>query len=216
MPKRPSARQKGLAVENAVAEAALGQRAQTRHRAGLRARRCVSSSVMCVAWIRHQRSSIPASRRAAIAPAARRALATQSSTSLVCSAAWICTGPAANDRGDLAQLLRRDRAQRMRRDADSRIPAAIATISRERAISVTKAVGRIDEAELSGIGRGAAEAAIGIEAWQQRQADAGRGARRGDARRHLADIGIGPRRRYRDAGNGIRRPVVKPASSIST
>ena len=41
-------------------------------------------------------------------------------------------------RGHLAQLLGRDRAQRMRRDAEIARPAAIATISRERAISVTK------------------------------------------------------------------------------
>ena len=111
-----------LAVEDAVAEAAFGERAQARDRAGIARARSVSSSVMCVAWIRHQRASIAAlssSHCTGRAPSA----AMQSSTSLVCSAAWICTGTLRRSRRHRAQLLGRHRAQRMRRDAEHARPA---------------------------------------------------------------------------------------------
>ena len=49
-----------------------------------------------------------------------------------------------------------------------------------------------EKAPLAGGGRRAAEAAAGIERRQQREPDAGRGARRGDPARHLAEVGVGP------------------------
>ncbi len=95
------------------------------------------------------------------------------------------------DRGDLAQLLRRDRTQRMRCDPDRRTRQLRHDLARA-LHQGHEAVGRIDEADLSGIGRGAAKAAIRIKRRQQGQADPGCGARRSNARGHLADIGIGP------------------------
>ena len=90
-----------------------------------------------------------------------------------------------------AQRLRRHGAQRMRRDADARIGQTSDDLLRARD-EFEEPLGVVDEAALSVGRRRAAEPAVGVERRQQGQADPGLRRGRGNARRHLAEIGIGP------------------------
>ena len=89
--------------------------------APLRASAAVSASFMCVAWIRHQRAD---SSNSDISNSTGRLPenATQSSTSLVCSATWICTGAPGRKPIDgcqrAAEHFPGHGAQGMRRDAE--------------------------------------------------------------------------------------------------
>ena len=92
MPKRPPASRKRLAGERAVAEIGFGDGAKPGDCAASRPMLSVSASVMCVAWIRHQRrstSALASSHSTGRAPDQ----ATQSSTSFICSATWMWIGP---------------------------------------------------------------------------------------------------------------------------
>ena len=74
----------------------------------------------------------------------------------------------------------------------TRASGSACTIARVRASSAAIAVRIVEETLLALVRRRAAEAAVHIESGQQRQADAGLLRRRGDARRHLAEVGIRP------------------------
>ncbi len=89
------------------------------------------------------------------------------------------------------QLLRRHSAQGVRRDPDHRVRQACASLA-GRLVQPRKAVGIVDESALARAGRGAAEAAVGIEHRQQGQADTRRRRRRGNAPRQFGRIGVRP------------------------
>ena len=65
-------------------------------------------------------------------------------------------------------------------------------MARVRSTSLQKPLRIVEEAPLAFVRRRAAEPAEGVERRQQGQADAGVRAGLGDARRHLAEIGVGP------------------------
>ena len=112
--------QEARRLEDAVAEVGLGDGAQAGHGAGAGERAASPHGVMCVQWIRHQRSStcmLSSSHSTGGAPDQ----AMHSSTSAVCSAAWMWMGPDGHSsRTSVVQLRRIDRAQRMRGDAEHR------------------------------------------------------------------------------------------------
>ena len=204
---------KARRLEDAVAEIGLGDRAQAGNGAGC-ARRALSSGVMCVQWIRHQRAStcmLSSSHCTGRAPDQ----ATHSSTSRICSAAWMWMGPAGPALDQRAQLGGIDGAQRMRRDAE-RGAVEPGDVAPARLDQPREAVEVGQEARLPRRGRLAAAAAVGIEGRQQRQADAARLGRGDDAAAGLGRDRRSACRRARCAGSGTRRRVVKPDSSIST
>ena len=139
------------------------------------ARRALSSGVMCVQWIRHQRASRPmlsSSHCTGRAPDQ----ATQSSTSRACSAAWMWIGPSRHRCDERAQLAaRRRRAANAARCRASRREAAHhdggCDLDEPR-----EAIEIEQEPRLPGRGRLSAAAAVGVERRKQRQADAARRA----------------------------------------
>ena len=165
-------REIGGAVEDAVAERRFGQRAETDHRAARPPTPRSPPSVVWVAWITHQRSS-SAALSSSHSTGRRPSAATQSSTSRICSAAWIWIGPSGVAAADRPQRLRASpraaNAARCRRA----LAATSATDARARCDQIEEALGIVDEAALAGGRRRAAEAAIGVERRQQREADAG-------------------------------------------
>ena len=80
-PERAAGREVGRAVEDAVAEVGLGDRAEPGDRAGARRAARSRPAVICVAWIRHQRGADAERGRAGTRPAARRARPRPRSTS---------------------------------------------------------------------------------------------------------------------------------------
>ena len=110
----PAARKRG-AGKNAIAEIRLGDRAQARRPRRLPPAGSVSASVMCVAWIRHQRRSTGAwssSHSTGRAPDQ----ATQSSTSRSARRHG-CGSARPASAIDCLQFVRRHGAQAVRRDA---------------------------------------------------------------------------------------------------
>ena len=111
------AREKLRAVEDAVAERGLGERAQAGDRARRRKparlvlRSCASRGSGTSA---HRRPALSSSHATGVAFSA----AMQSATSLVCSAAWMWIGPSPCAAAASRKRLRRHGAQRMRRDAE--------------------------------------------------------------------------------------------------
>ena len=143
---------------------------------------------MCVQWIRHQRSSsgmLSSSHCTGRAPDQ----ATHSSTSRTCSAAWMWIGSRRRRSNERLELVRRHRAQRMRRDAKAGARQPV-DVSAARLHQRGEAVEIGEKARLPAARRPSAAAAMGIEARQQRQADAGRRGGGDDARRGLGGIGV--------------------------
>ena len=98
-------------------------------------------------------------------------------------------GAAVSERQQCGQLIRRDGAQAVRRDAEIGASQRADRLAGVRQQS-RKLIDITDEAPLAVMRRCAAEAAMRVEARQQGQADAGCLGCRGDAHRHLGDIGV--------------------------
>ena len=134
-----------------------------------RARADVSAGVMWVAWTRHHRRSTGAfasSHSTGRAPVAAR----QSATSLVCSAAWMCTGRLRGQREQVFQLGRSHRAEAVRGDPHVR-PGQRGRRLIRAFEQPREPVERVDEAPLPGDRRLPAEAPVRVEGRQQRQVD---------------------------------------------
>ena len=78
----------------------------------------ISCPVVWVAWTTHQRASSPA-LSSSHCTGGRPSAAMQSSTSFVCSAAWMWIGPSGTAAQTTCSACGVDRAQRMRSDADA-------------------------------------------------------------------------------------------------
>ena len=114
--------------------------------APLAASASISRSVMCVACTMHQRRSTPACDTSH-STGRMRVAARHSSTSRVCSAAWMWTGASAGTRRTIcAQLLGRHRAQAVRRDAEH---VAIGRTSAKRVDERCERRDAVNEASLS-------------------------------------------------------------------
>jgi hypothetical protein len=143
-----------------------GQRPTTAREA---ANAFISSAVVWVAWI-----TPPALIERGILeqpfhrPTAERA--THSSTSRICSAAWIWIGPSGVAWHTARSVAGRHRAQRVRRDADASLRQRRHRCTRL-LHQIEEAFGIVDEAALPAGRRRAAKSAIGVERRQQRQPD---------------------------------------------
>src|SRR4051794_39030390 len=98
--------------------------------------------------------------------------------------------PAIGERQDASDLFHRRGAQRMGGDTDSGAGKS-GDMSAGAFHQASEAVDVVDKAPLSLGGRDAAEAAMGVEARQQGQADAGRTGGGNDAPRHFRRVGVG-------------------------
>ena len=129
--------------------------------APLAASAAVSRSVMCVACTMHQRESACACV-SSHSTGRMRVAAKQSSTSRVCSAAWIWIGAAGPaSRTDLSELFRGDGAQAVRSDPEH--VAMFGGTLAQPVIQVCKGGHRMHEAPLPGGGGRAAESCMRIE-----------------------------------------------------
>ena len=88
----------------------------------------------------------------------------QSSTSWVCSAAWMWIGPLCDRIQDDAQRVRRHGAQRMRRDADAGIGKRRDNLMRARDEAQEHRSGSLMKRRCPGVGASVAKTAIGVEA----------------------------------------------------
>ena len=173
--RRPRGRRAPGNVPSPRSASVVGARPAT---APLAASAAISRSVMCVACTMHQRASTRGLRRAATRPAACRLHAKQSSTSRVCSAAWMWIGaPARRERDDL----------RRARPASPRAGCAARRRARSRAPPRARAARSTRRANVSivctnrrcpAVGRRAAEPGVRVEHRQQREREPGASARR--------------------------------------
>ncbi len=146
---------------------------------------------MWVAWIRHQRCIDRRRCRAASRTGRCPEQARQSSTSFTCSATWMWIGPcgaAAQTARSVSGVTARSECGAMPSCAPGRPRDDLRGCARPAARNRS---GSLRKRRCPAIGARAAEAAMGVERRQQREADAGRRAGGGDARGHLAEIGIG-------------------------
>ena len=112
---------------------------------------------------------------------------------------------------DLAELLRRDRAQAVRRDAQ-RVAARLAPCASVRRTASRTCTMLCTKRRWPRRGGDAAEVAVRVEDGQQRQPDARRAGGRDDAPRELRRDPRTACRADRDGRSGIRRPTRSPPS----
>ena len=147
---------------------------------------------MCVAWIRHQRSStatLSSSHCTGRAPSD----AMQSSTSFCCSAAWMCTGIAASRSSRSSSRRCSSSGATARSECGATPRRCIGLLAKRRADRVEhprELLGVGDETALAGGRREPAEIAVGIENRQQRQPDAGAVGCGTNPFRHLDRVGV--------------------------
>ena len=182
-------REIGGAVKDAVTKRRLGQRAETDHRARGSQRRYLRRSR--VGGVDHAPALI---ERGILEQPFHRASAERRDA--------VLHFPQLLGGVDMNRPLRRrlanrperrggHRTQGVRRDAHTSLRQSCHRCPRT-PDQIEEALGIVDEAALAGSRRRAAEAAIGVERRQQREADAGLRAGRGDTLRHFAGIGVGP------------------------
>ncbi len=187
--ERPARLQEQPAVEHAVTEIGLGDRAQADRRAARGERRRLR--------IRHVRGVDQAPARVDIGVVEKpfhRALSEDRERGFdllhLLRRVDMERRAARRECGEPFQLFRRDGAQAVRGHADI---GAIESISRRAACGeeAGKAVAIAHEAPLTCVRRRAAEIRVRIEDREQRHADAGRVGRRKHADRHLGEVVIG-------------------------
>ncbi len=113
-----------------------------------------------------------------------------SSTSLVCSAAWICTGPPSAS-GTMAASSSGVTARRLCGATPTLAPGNARTADSCGGHQPGKLVDRADEPALAGMRCSSAKGAVRVETRQQCEPDAGDLGGSRNSRRHLGRIGVG-------------------------
>ena len=168
--------------------------------------------LLSVTWTRMDQQQARIDRRCSSSHSTGRLpdQATHSSTSLTCSAAWICTGASLGHGDDCRQFVRRYGPQAVRRDSD--IGPGQGADGRSRGVKqLCELIDRADEPALAGMRCRSTKGAVCVKARQQREPDARRLGSQCNSRRHLPQDWRRANRRGHGGDNGIRRRGCNPA-----